>query len=73
MKTKTIRKKREAQSAVQQKVSDLLSEAMKQPGVKTAMEVLASSTKYTKTLACYDRFFEQEGELSFSSSCHSVN
>jgi hypothetical protein len=73
MKTKKSRKPRNVEHSDQQRVNELLAKAMKQPGVKTAMEVLANSSKYTKTVACYDRFFEHEGELSFSSSCHSVN
>jgi len=68
MKTKIAKKIHKTERPSQQDVSDLLSEAMKQPGVKIVMDVFESAEKYRQRSDAFANYIDwQRFPPSFSS------
>jgi len=57
---------------VQQQKDDLLTEAMKQPGVKLVMEVFEAADKYDRQSAEYTNYIDWQRFPTSFSSCHTT-
>jgi hypothetical protein len=72
MKTKISTKNHKAQRSTNQDVSDLLAEAMKQPGVKTVMDVFESAEKYRQRSDEFANYIDWQRFPPSFSSCETT-
>ena len=57
---------------IQQQCDDLLAKAMKQPGVKSVMDVFEAADKYDRQSAEYANFIDWQRFPTSFSSCHTT-
>lgn len=72
MKTKIAKNTHKVERSCQQDVSDLLSEAMKQPGVKTVMDVFESAEKYRQRTDEFANYIDWQRFPPSFSSCETT-
>jgi len=57
---------------IKQQGDDLLTEAMKQPGVKSLLDIFESADKYDRQSAEYANFIDRQRFPTSFSSCHTT-